>query len=82
MIHALFQVDYTAICVGSACTQPSYNDKTLLISLYVFPSLKLSRLTVWRHTIESEKRLIGHCEDWFWICRVIHSCLAVNTDLL
>jgi len=42
MVHALFQIDCTEICVGSACTQPSYNDKSLssvfvLISLYVFP---------------------------------------------
>ncbi len=27
MVHALLQVDCTEMCVGSACTQPSYNDK-------------------------------------------------------
>jgi len=42
MVHALFQVDCTEMCIGSACTQPSHNDKNLssvfvLISLYVFP---------------------------------------------
>jgi len=48
MVHALFQLDCTETCVGNACTQPSYNDKNLssvfvLISLYVFTCLKLSR---------------------------------------
>jgi len=27
MVHALLQVDCTAMCVGSACTEPLYNDK-------------------------------------------------------
>jgi len=31
MVHALFQVDCTEMCVGSASTQPSYNDKNLSI---------------------------------------------------
>jgi len=27
MVHALLQVDCTAMCVGSACRQPSFNIK-------------------------------------------------------
>jgi len=27
MVQALLQVDCTAMCVVSACTQPSFNDK-------------------------------------------------------
>jgi len=27
IVHALLQVDCPEMCVGSACTQPSYNDK-------------------------------------------------------
>jgi len=27
MVHALLQVDCTEMCVGSACTQPSYTHK-------------------------------------------------------
>jgi len=27
MVHAFFLVDCTEMCVGIACTQPSYNDK-------------------------------------------------------
>ncbi len=27
MLHALLQVVWTEICVGSVCTQPPYNDK-------------------------------------------------------
>ncbi len=27
MLYPLLQVDCTEMCVGSACTQPSYNDK-------------------------------------------------------
>jgi len=42
MVHAHLQVDCTEMCVGSACTQTSYNAKNLssvfvLISLNVFP---------------------------------------------
>jgi len=55
MVHARFQVDCTEMCVGSACTQPSYYDKNIssvfvLISL-CFTCLKLIRLTVWSHTV-------------------------------
>jgi len=45
----ILQVDCTEMCVGSACTQPSYNDDKnpssvlVLISLYVLPCLKSSR---------------------------------------
>jgi len=54
MVHALLQVDCTAMYVVSACTQPSFNDKNpssgfVFISLDVFPCLKSSRSTVWRH---------------------------------
>jgi len=27
LVHALLQVDCTEMCVGSVCTQPSFNDK-------------------------------------------------------
>jgi len=29
MVHALLQVDSTEMCVGNACTQPSYKDENL-----------------------------------------------------
>jgi len=64
MVHALLQVDCTAMCVVSACTQLSFNDKNpssgfvliknpssgfVLISLlFVFPS-QMSRSTVTSH---------------------------------
>ncbi len=55
MLHELLQVVWTEMCVGSVCTQPPYNDKNppsvfFVISLNVFPFLKSSRLSVWRHT--------------------------------
>ncbi len=42
-------------CHPLECTQPPYNDKNppsvfFVISLNVFPFLKSSRLSVWRHT--------------------------------
>ncbi len=51
MLHALFQVVWTEMCAGSVCTQPPYNDKNLAVFFcFFYPFLKLSCLSVWRHT--------------------------------
>ncbi len=55
MLHALDQVVWTEMCVGSVYTQQPYNATNLasvfffVISLNVFHFLKSSRLSVWCH---------------------------------
>ncbi len=46
MLHALFQVVLTEMCVGSVCTQPPYNDKNPLsvFFFYLIKSLPLSQI--------------------------------------
>ncbi len=34
MLQALLQVVWTEMCVGSVCTQPPYNDKSVLFWIY------------------------------------------------
>ncbi len=59
MLHALLQVVWTEMCVGSVCTQPLYNDKNPpCFFLNLLRSLPLSQielircLSVWRHMDE------------------------------
>ncbi len=45
MLHALLQVVWTEMCVGSLCTQPPYNDKNLpSVFFYLLKSLPLSQI--------------------------------------
>ncbi len=39
MLHALLQVVWTEMCVGSVCTQPPYNDK--IHPVFLFESTKI-----------------------------------------
>jgi len=63
MVHTLLQVDCTEMCVGSACTQPSYNDKNpssvFFKSPYMCSRLKSSRLIVWSH--DRAVIIVRHC---------------------
>ncbi len=44
MRHALLQVVWTEMCVGSVCTQPPYNDKDPPSVFYLFKSFTLSQI--------------------------------------
>ncbi len=39
MLYPLLQVDCTDMCVGSACTQPSYNDKNPSSVFFLSPNM-------------------------------------------
>ncbi len=45
MRHALLQVIWTEMCVGSVCTQPPYNDKNPpSVFFYLIKSFPLSQI--------------------------------------
>ncbi len=40
MRHALLQIVWTEMCVGSVCTQPPYNDKDPPVFFFIFNLVK------------------------------------------
>ncbi len=39
MLHAVLQVVWTEMCVGSVCTQPPYNDKNPPSVFFIYPKI-------------------------------------------
>ncbi len=77
MLYPLLQVDCTEMCVGSACTQPSYNDKNpssvcFFNLLICFSLSQIELFVLWCHKIG------GPSHD----CLIDSSVLAECTGVL
>ncbi len=83
-IHALLQVTWTEMCVGSVCTQPPYNDKDppgvfffvikcLNVLFKCLPLSQIELISVWRHTDKAPPTIV-------WLTGVfqhrLHWCLT------
>ncbi len=54
MLYPLLQIDCTEMCVGSACTQPSYDKihPVFFFNLLIcFPLSQIELFVLWRHKI-------------------------------